>query len=192
MAFLKETLPEVANYGDVVRAYPEIMFHMLDVEQALLRGESPFSEAQREMIVSYVSALNSCTYCYKSHLYVADELGIGEATTNAAIDDLASADLDENFRRVLAFVKKLTETPSRMTQADTDGLHDAGWNEVAVFQATAVAGYTNLVNRIADGVGLDTSDGPLKEIAKHLALGGYNGFKDVINAERQAAGLSAL
>ena len=44
------------------------------------------------------------------------------------------------------------------------------------FQATAVAGYTNLVNRIADGVGLDTSDGPLKEIAKHLALGGYNGF----------------
>ena len=192
MAFLKETLPEVANYGDVVRAYPEIMFHMLDVEQALLRGESPFSEAQREMIVSYVSALNSCTYCYKSHLYVADELGIGEATTNAAIDDLATADLDENFRRVLAFVKKLTETPSRMTQADTDGLHDAGWNEVAVFQATAAAGYTNLVNRIADGVGLDTSDGPLKEIAKHLALGGYNGFKDVINAERQAAGLSAL
>ncbi len=192
MAFLKETLPEVANYGDVVRAYPEIMFHMLDVEQALLRGKSPFSEAQREMIVSYVSALNSCTYCYKSHLYVADELGIGEATTNAAIDDLASADLDEKFRRVLAFVKKLTETPSRMTQADTNGLHDAGWNEVAVFQATAVAGYTNLVNRIADGVGLDTSDGPLKEIAKHLALGGYNGFKDVINAERQAAGLSAL
>ena len=100
MAFLKETLPEVANYGDVVRAYPEIMFHMLDVEQALLRGKSPFSEAQREMIVSYVSALNSCTYCYKSHLYVADELGIGEATTN-----------------VLAIVTKSNrKTPSRMTQ----------------------------------------------------------------------------
>ncbi len=192
MAFLKEKLPEVANYGDVVRAYPEIMFHLLDVEQALLRGESPFSEAQREMIVSYVSSLNSCMYCYKSHLYVASELGIDEATTNAAIDDLASADLDETFRPVLAFAKKLTETPSSMTQADTDTLHDAGWDDVAVFHATAVAGYTNLVNRIADGVGLDTSDDPLKEIAKYLAVGGYNGFKDVINAERQAAGLSVL
>lgn len=51
MAFLKDKLPETAKYGDVVRAYPEIMFHMLDVEQQLLRGESPFSEAQREMIV---------------------------------------------------------------------------------------------------------------------------------------------
>ena len=188
MAFLKYTLPESANDGDVVRAYPEIMFHMLDVEQQLLRGDSPFSEAQREMIVSYVSSLNSCTYYCKSHLYVADELGIDQAITNGAISDLATAKVDENFRSVLEFVKKLTETPSRMTQADTD----AGWDEVAVFHATAVAGYTNLVNRIADGVGLDTSDGPLKEIAKHLAVGGYNGFKQVINAEREAAGLPVL
>ena len=192
MAFLKDRFPEAANYGDVVRAYPEIMFHMLDVEQALLRGPSPLSEAQREMIVSYVSSLNACTYCYKSHLYVADELGIDQATTNAAIADLDSAGVEASFKQVLAFVRKLTETPSRMTQADTDRLISAGWDEKAVFHATAIAGYTNLVNRIADGVGLDTADGPLQEIAKHLAVGGYNGFKAVINAEREAAGLPVL
>ena len=192
MAFLRDKLPDVANYGDVVRAYPEIMFHMLDVEQALLRGPSPFTEAQREMIVSYVSSLNSCTYCYKSHLYVADELGIDTAITDAAIEDLGSADIDENFKSGLAFVKKLTETPSQMVQADTDGMRAAGWDDAAVFHATAVAGYTNLVNRIADGVGLDTSDGSLREIAQHLATGGYNGFKAVINAEREANGLPAL
>ena len=79
MAFLKDTLPDTENCDDVIRTYPEFMFHMLDVEQALLRGPSPLSEAQREMIVSYVSLFNACTYCYKSHLYVPDEMGIDQA-----------------------------------------------------------------------------------------------------------------
>ena len=85
--------------------------------------------------------------------------------TDAAIADLESADIDDSFKPVLSFVRKLTETPSRMTHADTDALIAAGWDEAAVCHATAIAGYANLVNRIADGVGLNTADGPLKEIA---------------------------
>ena len=38
---------------------PIMLFH-----QALLRGESPFSVKERELMAAYVSGLNACQYCY--------------------------------------------------------------------------------------------------------------------------------
>lgn len=46
---------------DVFRGFPATSAPLLDYHQALLRGESPFTVAQRELIAVYVSALNACT-----------------------------------------------------------------------------------------------------------------------------------
>ena len=48
--------------------------------EALLRGPSPLSAAEREIIVAHVSRLNQCAFCFKSHAATAGallEVGVG-------------------------------------------------------------------------------------------------------------------
>jgi hypothetical protein len=49
------SLPPDAVLPDVFRARPEIYRPLIDYHQALLRGPSPLSEAERELIAAYVS-----------------------------------------------------------------------------------------------------------------------------------------
>ncbi|MGH4017277.1 MAG: hypothetical protein ACRDSL_25785 [Pseudonocardiaceae bacterium] len=58
------SLPENATLLDVFRAYPDTARPLLDYHQVLLRGPSPLTVAERELIAAYVSGLNVCGYCH--------------------------------------------------------------------------------------------------------------------------------
>src|SRR5439155_8589721 len=62
MSFLR-SLPPEAGLLQVFQAVPEAARPLLEYHEVLLRGESPFSAAERELIAAYVSGLNSCNYC---------------------------------------------------------------------------------------------------------------------------------
>ena len=66
MAYLP-SLPADAVLLDVFRAYPDTARPLMDYHQALLRGPSPLSVAERELIAAYVSGLNACGYCHGVH-----------------------------------------------------------------------------------------------------------------------------
>ena len=66
MAYLP-SLPGDAVLLDVFRAYPDTARPLLDYHQALLRGPSPLSVAERELIAAFVSGLNACGYCHGVH-----------------------------------------------------------------------------------------------------------------------------
>src|SRR5262249_24543698 len=73
-----------------------------------------------------LSSLNSCQYCYGGHRAAAELFGIAPQTIDGLIQDLATAPIDSKLRPILAFVKKLTLTSTRMTQADADAVFAAG------------------------------------------------------------------
>src|SRR5262249_60976360 len=110
----------------VFTAHPEIYSHWAHVSEAILRGPSPLTPAQRELIGAYVSSLNSCQYCYGGHRAAAELFGIAPQTIDGLIQDLATAPLDSKLRPILAFVKKLTLTSTRLTQADAHAVFAAG------------------------------------------------------------------
>jgi alkylhydroperoxidase family enzyme len=56
------SLPGDAVLLDVFRAYPGTSRPLLEYHQALLRGPSPLTVAERELIAAYVSGLNACRY----------------------------------------------------------------------------------------------------------------------------------
>jgi hypothetical protein len=60
-------LPEKATLLDVFRMFPETNRPLLEFHEVLLRGASPFTEAERELIAAYVSGLNGCRYCHGVH-----------------------------------------------------------------------------------------------------------------------------
>jgi alkylhydroperoxidase family enzyme len=98
------------------------------------------------------------------------------ASASEAIDglihDLATAPVDSKLRPILAFVKKLTLTPARMTQADADAVFAAGWDEAALHSAIAVCCVFNFMNRLVDGHGIEADRASFAERGrKHVEMG---------------------
>ncbi len=58
------SLPDNPHLADVYRTFPSQLKPLLDYHDALLRGDSPLSVAQRELIAAFVSGLNACNFCF--------------------------------------------------------------------------------------------------------------------------------
>jgi alkylhydroperoxidase family enzyme len=69
--------------------------------------------------------------------------------------DWASAPLAMVDRALCAYAAKLTHTPTEISNADLDGLRDAGLDDRALHDATQIIGLFNYFPRIADGLGID-------------------------------------
>lgn len=70
------------------------------------------------------------------------------------------------MRPILHYVRKLTEDPSSVTDADAKAVLDAGWDERALHHAVHVCALFNFMNRLVEGHGI----GPISErVASQLA-----------------------
>lgn len=159
------SLPETPHLSDVFRAFPDHLKPLIDYHDALLRGDSPLSVAERELIAAYVSGLNACNFCFGAHKNYARAFGIDEAVIDALIVDIDSADIDPKIKPILHYVAKLKDLPPRLTGADAQSVYDAGWSEHALFDAIQVAALFNLMNRIIEGTGVsfDYANNPLSD-----------------------------
>lgn len=99
------------------------------------------------------------------------------------VEDLDGAPIEDRLKAIFRFARKLTESPARMTDADAARVYDEGWDDTALFHVIAVTAYTNFVNRLVDGIGLEADDPPLKEIAKILKATGYASIKEFVKGD---------
>lgn len=131
---------------------------LMQMHQNLMRNEeSPLSLAEREMIAAYVSGVANCQYCYGIHALIAEQFGLKEGLIKDLLEDLDKADIDEKFKPILRYVKKVTIEPTRIVQSDIDDVIEAGWSERALYDALMVCCTWNFMNRMVDGIGLDVS-----------------------------------
>src|SRR6516162_1745596 len=179
MAYLP-SLPDDAVLLDVFRAYPQTSRPLLEYHQALLRGPSPLSVAERELIAAYVSGLNACRYCHGVHKATAQAFGIPEGTLAALLDDVGTAPVAEPMKPLLRYAGKLTLTPAKMTPADAQAVLAAGWPEQALHDTVAVCGLFNLMNRLVEGLGITAGEDYFQASARRLAETGYEGLRDLL------------
>jgi len=150
---------------------------MLRLADDILRNDSPFSVAERELIFAYVSSQNSCSFCYESHKPVAAAFGIDETVFDELIQDIDTATVDAKLKPVLRYVRKLTRTPHKMVSADASAVYDAGWNEQALVDIVSVCAIANFFNRFVDGIGVDVSSEHARQTgASVLPTLGYVGL----------------
>jgi alkylhydroperoxidase family enzyme len=62
--------------------------------------------------------------------------------------------LDSKTRALLGYASKLTETPSLVDEDDIGSLRDAGWNERAIWEITALISFFNFSGRLEAASGL--------------------------------------
>ena len=169
------SLPENPHLFDVFGRFRSGMEPLFYLHDAILREESPLSPGERELIAAYVSGLNSC---HGAHQHMAAALDVDRAVFAPLMEDVETADVDEKLKPILAYVKKLTLTPSKMTQADVDRVIDAGWTDEALYSAVQVCALFNFMNRIVEGMGVVPSDEPPKPMPKEMAQGNYSRILD--------------
>jgi uncharacterized peroxidase-related enzyme len=172
MPFLP-SLHKGASLLDLFKAFPNISEPLIQFHEVLLRGPSPFSEGERELIAAYVSGLNHCRYCHGVHVATAALLGVPKHAILSALDDLDSSPVAENMKPVLRYARKLTQQPDSVTQADADAVFAAGWNDLALYHAVAVTALFNFMNRLVEGMGIELDPNYVKPASERLAKGGY-------------------
>ena len=175
------SLPKTASLPDLFKCFPRRSAILLRLTEDILQGESAFSPAQRELFFAYGSAVNACNFCADSHVAVADVFGLDEALLSQLIVDIDAAEVDELIKPVLKYIKKLTETPSRMTEADAQAIYAAGWDEQAFFDVVSICGLHNLLNRVVDGCGIEVGRQEAKTTAEKLIpVLGYGGWAETL------------
>ncbi len=168
--------PDNAAVPHVFGRRPDIYAPFSRATHAIMRGSSPLSAGERELIGAYVSGLNSCQYCHGGHAAAAEAFGIAPGAE------------PDKLKPILAYVKKLTLTSSRMTQADADAVYAAGWDEHALSDAIAVCCLFNFMNRLVDGHGVKANPAMFAERGKrHKELGYIDQFPSLFAAEEAAA-----
>lgn len=148
------SLPDRPHLIDVFRAFPEQVRPLLAYHDALLRGESPLSVAERELIAAYVSGLNACNFCFGAHKLYARVFGIDDAVIDALVTDVETAPINDKIKPILRYVAKLKDLPPKLTDADAEAVYAAGWSERAPYDAVQVAALFNFMNRIIEGTGV--------------------------------------
>lgn len=167
------SLPQNSTMAELARGFPHVFRHALPLAQAVMRDDSPLTAQQREFLFAYCSGLNQCHYCHSAHTAVTEALGGDGAAVRAAVQSAEDAPVDDAFRALLVYLRKLTLQPHTLTQADADAVYAAGWDERALHDAVAVGCMANFFNRYLLGTGVDAPDEDLARRGKMLAEHGY-------------------
>lgn len=174
---------------DVFMQYPHFSHSLHIFLEDLLRGESPFTVAERELIAGYVSGMNKCVFCCSVHAGLAEKLGNWQDLVDTFLKGAPFTPENPKLVPVLAYVRKLTLDIDATDQEDIDAILAAGWDEQAVVHANLICGGFNLFNRWVTGLGVTGDRKYVDATIKQLLAGGYAGVNEMIEniLKRQSA-----
>lgn len=166
-------LDEYSDITDVTFRDRKRFAPMDKLSQRLMRGKSPLSSAEKEIIAALVSGLNACSFCYGSHKAVAENFGVAPDLIENLVEDIDTAEVSERLKPILHYIKKLTLNPSKLVQADADKVLQAGWTEQALYDAICIGCLFNFYNRLLDGHGIKGNHNLYQLGGEHLHKNGY-------------------
>ena len=88
--------------------------------------------------------------------------------------DLESSALDDKHKHLFRFVDKVNRSSPDIGPADIESLHQAGWDDDAIYYAITVCALFNFYNRWIDSSGVHAlSDEAHRQGGKRMAVHGY-------------------
>lgn len=175
MAYIN--LPEgVPGIRSLAMFRPETGKYLYELAQVLLRGESPLTEAERELIASYVSYRNDCMFCMKSHAAATRCLYGEEANiVDEVLKDLQQAHVSDKMKALLKIAGKVQVLGKEVTEEDVAAARALGASDREIHDTVLVAATFSMFNRYVDGLAsfTPTDDETYTAMGKRLAEKGY-------------------
>ncbi len=138
----------------------------------LNKNTDAFNKAERETVASYVSFLNNCNFCHKSHSAVADCLWNEKGKTHAIINESA---VDGKMNVLMKITKKLHESPQGLKKNDIDSLTAFDFTPSDINDLILIISAFCMFNRYVDGLGTTcpSNDEMYIKMGKQMAKNGY-------------------
>jgi uncharacterized peroxidase-related enzyme len=155
---------------------PETAQPLNELVDVLLRGPHTLTPGERELIATYVSAQNDCTYCQSIHgAIAARQLGDAEDLVEQVKRDLDHAPISEKLRALLRIAAKTAESGRSVTEEDVSRAREHGATDLEIHDTVLIAAVFCLCNRYVDGLATWTPSDPefYRERAKVIVDNGY-------------------
>lgn len=166
----------VPGIRSLVLFRPETGKHIYALVQVLLRGESPLTEAERELIASHVSSLNECRFCMLSHSAVARYLYKDQnKLVDVALTNYDEADISDKMKALLNIAGKLQKSGKEVTPEDIERARSCGAGDRDIHDTVLIASTFCMINRYVDGLKTLTPTDPTEyeAMGKRLGEHGY-------------------
>jgi uncharacterized peroxidase-related enzyme len=170
---LPEGMPGIV--GPMI-AYPETQVHLSGLAEALLRGPSSLTSAERELIASFVSSGNSCHFCTQSHAAAARvHYGHDRRLVDLVLADPAAAPVSAKMKALLVIAEKVRRDGRLVEAEDIDRARAEGADDKAIHDTVLIAAAFCMFNRYVDGLGTWAPEDPgaYEESGVRLARDGY-------------------
>lgn len=175
MTFIKTNIPQP---GIV-----ELLFYkgptgkaLANLAHTLLHGPSQLTSGERELIASYVSDLNNCTFCHESHSASATfHLNDGGKTVNSVKTDLSKAFVSEKMKALLKIAGQVQISGRSVTLDAIEDARRKGASDEDLHDTVLIAAAFCMYNRYVDGLGTNLPEEKSDYIpmGKRMAQVGY-------------------
>lgn len=155
-------VPEgVPGIRSLVMFRPETGKPLYELAQALLRGPSTLSEADRELIASFVSSRNDCMFCMSSHAAAArylykDDKGI----VDFVLEDYLNAPIPKKLKALLSIAARVQQDARTVSTDDISNAKNEGASEQEIHDTVLIAASFCMFNRYVDGLATLTPTEP--------------------------------
>src|SRR5690242_20401664 len=124
-------VPEgVPGIRSLVLFRPETGKPLYELAQVLLRGESPLTSAERELIATHVSSRNNCMFCMSSHAAAARELyGDDKSIVDCVINEMDSSLVTPKMQALLNIAGHVQQSGRAVTEQDIKEARKHGAND---------------------------------------------------------------
>ncbi|MGH3693516.1 MAG: peroxidase-related enzyme [Pseudonocardiaceae bacterium] len=142
--------------------------------QAVLRGPSRWSVAERELFAALVSVGNQCGYCAGVHCSIAGVV-LGTGVVDDVVHDRDPGRAGPRVAAMVPFLHRLSARPDRIATGDVLELRTAGLDDAEILDAVHAAVLLEICNRVVNALGVEPM-GPAqnRRAARFLLHHGYD------------------
>lgn len=155
---------------------PEAAEPLNRLADVLLRGSDTLSAGERELIATFVSAANDCTYCHSVHGAVAAaHFGNDELLVAQVKSDPEAAAISPKLKALLRIAGKVQTSGRNVSASDVGHARECGATDLDIHDTVLIAAFFSLCNRYVDGLGTWAPADPdfYRERGAVLAREGY-------------------
>lgn len=173
MAYINVPAGE-SGIRSLVMFRPETGKYLYDLVEELLRGESPLTKLERELIAAYVSQRNHCEFEANGHAAAARHLHHeNEALVDQVLTNLQGANVSPKFKALLHIAGKVQISGKEVTPQIIRIAQFLGATDKEIHDTVLIASAFCMYNRYVDGLDSFTPTDPeaYEEIGKRLRDG---------------------
>lgn len=166
----------VPGIRSLVLFRPETGRSLYELAQVLLRGPSPLSEAERELIAAYVSKRNDTVFCMMSHAAASRELyGDNKNIVDEVLNNMQQSHVSDKMKALLNIAGKVQILGKEVTPEDIAAARSFGADDREIHDTVLIAATFSMFNRYVDGLAsfTPTDTAAYEEMGKRMAEKGY-------------------